>query len=58
VSAKECAMLVSGVGKRLTLERISKAGHYDPQWPATLIHECPVREILADADAASALDGL
>jgi len=58
VSAKECAMLVSGAGKRLTLERMSKADHYDPQWPATLIHECAVREILADADAASALDGL
>jgi glucosamine-6-phosphate deaminase len=58
VSAKECAMLVSGAGKRLTLERMNNADHYDPQWPATLIHECAVREILADADAASALDGL
>ena len=58
VSAKECAMLVSGAGKRLTLERMTKADHYDPQWPATVIHECVAREILADADAASALDGL
>jgi len=58
VSAKECAMLVSGAGKRLTLERMLKADHYDPQWPATVIHECAVREILADADAASAPDGL
>lgn len=58
VSAKECAMLASGAGKRLTLERMRKADHYDPQWPATVIHECAVREILADADAASALDGL
>lgn len=58
VSAKECAMLVTGTGKRLTLERMTKADHYDPQWPATVIHECAAREILADADAASALDGL
>jgi glucosamine-6-phosphate deaminase len=58
VSAKECAMLVWGAGKRLTLERMIKADHYDPQWPATVIHECVAREILADADAASALDGL
>ena len=58
VSAKECAMLVSGAGKRLTLERIVKAGHYDSEWPATVIHDCIVREILADAEAASALDGL
>jgi glucosamine-6-phosphate deaminase len=58
VSARECAMLVTGTGKRLTLERMTKADHYDPQWPATVIHECAAREILADADAASALDGL
>jgi glucosamine-6-phosphate deaminase len=58
VSAKECAMLVTGTGKRLTLERMTKADHYDPQWPATVIHECAAREILADSDAASALDGL
>jgi hypothetical protein len=35
-----------------------KADQYDPDWPATVIHECVAREILADADAASALDGL
>jgi glucosamine-6-phosphate deaminase len=58
VSAKECAMLVTGTGKRLTLERMMKADQYDPNWPATVIHECAVREILADAEAASALDGL
>jgi glucosamine-6-phosphate deaminase len=58
VSAKECAMLVSGAGKRLTLERMTKADQYDPNWPATVIHECAAREILADADAASAPDGL
>lgn len=58
VSAKECAMLVTGTGKRLTLERMMKADQYDPNWPATVIHECAAREILADAEAASALDGL
>ena len=58
VSAKECAMLVSGAAKRLTLERMTKADQYDPNWPATVIHECAAREILADAEAASALDGL
>jgi glucosamine-6-phosphate deaminase len=58
ISANECAMLVSGAGKQLTLERMMKADQYDPDWPATVIHECVAREILADADAASALDGL
>jgi glucosamine-6-phosphate deaminase len=51
-------MLVSGAAKRLTLERMTKADQYDPSWPATVIHECAAREILADAEAASALDGL
>lgn len=51
-SAKECAMLVWGAGKRLTLERMRGAERYVPEWPATVIHECDVREILADADTA------
>ncbi len=58
VSARECAMLVTGTGKQLTLERMMKADQYDANWPATVIHECAAREILADAEAASALDGL
>ena len=45
-------MVVWGAGKRLTLSRMLTAGRYDPDWPATLIHECPVREIVSDADAA------
>lgn len=58
VSAKECAMLLWGAGKRLTLANIVKAQRYDPAWPATVIHDCRVREILADAEAASALDAV
>ena len=52
-SAKEAAMLVWGKGKRLTLTRIMRANRYDPDWPATVIHECAVREILSDAEAAA-----
>jgi glucosamine-6-phosphate deaminase len=55
-SAKEGAMIVWGSGKRLTLTRIKRAERYDPHWPATVIHECAVGEILADKDAAEALD--
>jgi glucosamine-6-phosphate deaminase len=50
--AHETVMVVTGVAKRLTLSRILAASHYDPAWPATVIHECPNREILADAEAA------
>jgi glucosamine-6-phosphate deaminase len=50
-SAKEAVMIVWGSGKRLTLTRMLAADRYDPDWPATLIHECAVREILSDGDA-------
>jgi glucosamine-6-phosphate deaminase len=51
-SAKEGVMIVWGAGKRLTLTRMLGAERYQPDWPATVIHECAVREILSDADAA------
>jgi len=54
-SARESVMVVWGAGKTRTLTRIVATDRYEPEWPATLIHECPVREILSDADAASAL---
>lgn len=55
-SARESAMVVWGAGKRLTLTRILSAERYDRKWPASVIHECAAREILADADAAKPLD--
>lgn len=50
-SAKEAVMIVWGAGKHLTLTRMLRAERYEPQWPATVIHECALREILSDADA-------
>jgi glucosamine-6-phosphate deaminase len=50
-SAKAAVMIVWGRGKRLTLTRMLRAERYEPEWPATVIHECTVREILCDADA-------
>lgn len=52
-SAKESVMVVWGPGKRVTLKRILSAERYEPGWPATIIHECVVREIVADTDAAA-----
>ena len=52
-SAKEAAMVVWGKGKRLTLTRMLRANRYDPAWPATVIHECAVSEILSDEEAAA-----
>jgi len=55
-SAKESAMIVWGSGKRLTLSRMQRAVRYEPDWPATVIHECRIGEILADTDAAEPPD--
>jgi glucosamine-6-phosphate deaminase len=51
-AAREAVMIVWGASKRLTLERMLSAKAYDVAWPATVIHECAVGEILADADAS------
>jgi hypothetical protein len=47
-------MIVWGAGKRLTLARMRSAERYQPDWPATVIHEIAAREIVSDSDAAHA----
>lgn len=51
-AARAAAMVVWGAGKRETLRRLSAATRYDPQWPATVIHEVASGEIVADDAAA------
>lgn len=51
-TAREAVMVVWGDAKRPTLARILGAERYESAWPATVIHECAVREIVADAEAA------
>jgi glucosamine-6-phosphate deaminase len=51
-SAREAVMIVWGAGKRRSLARMMRAERYDPDWPATVVHECQGGQILADADAA------
>jgi glucosamine-6-phosphate deaminase len=53
-SAMEAVMVVWGASKRVTLAQMLRAQRYESDWPATVIHECAVREILSDADAATA----
>jgi glucosamine-6-phosphate deaminase len=55
-SAREAVMIVWGASKRLTLARIVAAERFDRKWPATVIHECAVREILSDAVASAPPD--
>jgi glucosamine-6-phosphate deaminase len=56
-SAREAAMIVWGAGKRTTLKRMLRAKRYEPDWPATIIHECAIREIVCDSTAMAADDG-
>jgi glucosamine-6-phosphate deaminase len=50
--SREALMVVWGESKRLTLCRMRGASRYDSQWPATVIHECAKREIIADEQAS------
>jgi len=52
IAAREAVMIVWGAGKSLTLARIQQAKRYEPEWPATVIHECGAPEILSDVEAA------
>lgn len=54
-AARAAVMVLTGDSKRESMARVFKAERYDPQWPATVIHEVPDGEILADASAASGL---
>lgn len=54
--ARESIMIVWGQSKRLTLQRMLAADRYDASWPATVIHECPVREIVADEEARAEIN--
>ena len=51
-AARAGVMVLTGASKRESLSRILKAEHYDPQWPATVVHEIAAGEILADREAA------
>jgi len=51
--ARAAVMIVMGESKRETLWRMQRAERYEPDWPATIIHECAVGEIVSDLEAAS-----
>ncbi|HEX6628943.1 MAG TPA: 6-phosphogluconolactonase, partial [Gemmatimonadaceae bacterium] len=54
-AARNGVMLLTGESKRESLSRVLKAERYDPQWPATVIHEFTSGEILADRAAGAGL---
>ena len=52
IRSREAVMIAWGEGKRLTVERMNGADRYDPEWPATLVHECAKAEVVCDEAAA------
>jgi len=50
-ASREAVMIVFGASKAQTLARITAADAYQPDWPATLIHEIASREIVCDTAA-------
>ena len=51
-ASREVVMVAWGDEKRTTVSRMLAADSYQPDWPATLIHECPRAEVVVDATAA------
>jgi len=51
--AHAAVMIVMGASKRETLSRMQRAERYEPDWPATIIHECSAGEIVSDPEAAA-----
>jgi glucosamine-6-phosphate deaminase len=50
--SKAAAMVLWGADKARAFQHISKAGDYDPAWPATVVAACRGGELLADRAAA------
>lgn len=51
-ASRAAVMLAFGAGKRLTVARMRAAAGYEPDWPATIVHECAGGEVVCDAEAA------
>ena len=54
-AARAAALVLTGKSKRNSFSRVMKAESYDPDWPATVIHEFAAGEIIADEEAAVSL---
>ena len=49
----EVVMVLHGVDKRRAAERVTGAGAYDPEWPATVVVECRKPHLYLDRAAAA-----
>ncbi|HJQ11767.1 MAG TPA: 6-phosphogluconolactonase [Gemmatimonadaceae bacterium] len=52
-AARAGVMVLTGAAKSESFSRVLQTDRYDPQWPATVIHELRTGEIFADREAAA-----
>jgi glucosamine-6-phosphate deaminase len=50
--SRAAVMVIHGVHKRETARRVLEAAHFDPSWPATVIHACRGGRLYLDRAAA------
>ncbi|PRX02432.1 6-phosphogluconolactonase [Martelella mediterranea] len=50
--ARDAAMILTGAGKQLAFQRMTGTRGFDPDWPASIVHDCAKSMILADLAAA------
>jgi len=50
--SQEAVLVMHGAGKAESARRVRATEHFDPAWPATLIHDCRRGRILLDKAAA------
>jgi len=51
--SQEAVLVMHGATKRESARRVQASEHFDPAWPATLVHECRRGRILLDKAAAA-----
>lgn len=52
-AARALRLVLHGAGKRAATRRLLALDHYDPVWPASIVHEHPDALILIDEEAAA-----
>ncbi len=53
--SRSVTLVLTGTDKRLSAQRVLSSKKYDPDWPATFIHNCPHAQVLLDSKAAAGL---
>lgn len=53
VHSKRAVMVAHGAGKATAVQRLSRAEHYEPDWPSTILSDCASPLLFVDASACT-----